>query len=123
MKDQETLRAELEKQYQQQEKRLTSMADANMTKLKEENEAALRNLRSNMESQARSLQARNSDLESQISSLMAELNKPRPGMVVHFIVTNKVSRALFTLLNWNVDWCCQHITYGANYQSEMIIDQ
>ena len=122
MKDQETLRAELEKQHQQQEKRLTSMADANMTKLKKENEAALRNLRSTMENQARSLQARNSNLESQISSLMAELNKPRPG-TVHFIITNKVSRALFTLLNWNVDWCCQHTANGANYQSEIIIDQ
>ena len=84
MKDQETLRAELEKQHQQQEKRLTSMADANMMKLKKENEEALRNLRSSMESQARNLQARNSNLESEISSLMAQLN--RPG-TVHFVIT------------------------------------
>lgn len=80
MKDQEKLRAELEKHHEEQEKRLTSMAEANMSQLKKENEEALRKLQSNMQIQASNLEQSNRNLESQISSLRAELNKPRPGM-------------------------------------------
>ena len=86
MKDQENLKAELEKQHQQHEKRLTSMAGANMMKLKKENEEALRNLRSNMERDKANIQQRNKNLQSEISRLKAELNKPRPGMYVCYIL-------------------------------------
>ena len=96
------MKAELEKQHQQHEKRLTSMADANMAQLKKENEEALRNLRSDMDRERASIQQRNNNLENEISRLTAELNKPRPGMYVWYLwlslgnlVCTQVSNSIF----------------------------